>query len=152
MCSVPRALLRGRARARSLGRHLPPLHQPPDAIVDIGQGTLTAGARSIDHQGMQALSPSLDLEREDVQPYFIWDVPLTVGELRQHLRHPDARVRAQWIARVMREARYQDVWKLVALDEVLAVLPLVRRHLGRARRFWDFLFAGWERDGLLPQP
>ncbi len=94
---------------------------------------------------------SLQIDRDEVQPYFIWDVPVTMTELRAHLRHPDPHVRALWTARVMREARYLDVWKLVSLHEVLALLPLVRRHLGRARRFWDFLIDGWERDGLLPR-
>jgi hypothetical protein len=103
---------------------------------------------------MSAALPELstELEREDAQPYFLWDMAVTVGELRKQLRHPDVAVRALWMARVMREARYPDVWKFLSLDDVLAHLPLIRRHLGRARAFWDFLLEGWHSDGLLPRP
>jgi hypothetical protein len=34
---------------------------------------------------------SHELDRDEVQPYFIWDVPVTVGELKALLRHPDAK-------------------------------------------------------------
>jgi hypothetical protein len=102
---------------------------------------------------MSAMSAfTQNLDREDGQPYFIWDVPITVAELRRRLRHADPGVRAFWIGRVMREARYPDVWKLLSLKEVLANLRLVRRHLGARRAFWDFLIQGWARDGLLGEP
>jgi hypothetical protein len=90
-----------------------------------------------------------DLARDDARPYFIWDVEITISELRRLLRHPDPRARALWIARVMREARYPDVWRLLSLDEILASYPLARRHLGRRRAFWDFLLDGWKADGLV---
>lgn len=93
---------------------------------------------------------SADLTRDEAQPYFIWDISVSVAELRDQLQHPDRRVRALWTARVMREARYPDVWRFVTLDEVMDLLPLIRRHLGRSRPFWDFLIEGWKRDGLLP--
>ena len=93
---------------------------------------------------------SHDLDRDEVQPYFIWDVPVTVGELKALLRHPDAKTRALWTARVMREARYQDVWRFLTLSEVVAQYPQIEPHLGRARPLWNFLLAGWRDDGLLP--
>jgi hypothetical protein len=92
---------------------------------------------------------SHELDRDDVQPYFVWEVPLTVAELRRVLLHPDDKVRALWMARVMREARYQDVWRFLRLADVIARYPDIRRHLGRSRDFWDWLIAGWRSDGLL---
>lgn len=92
---------------------------------------------------------STDLDDDNAQPSFIWDVPVTVAELRRHLKHQDPRVRAQWMGRVLREARYQDVWRFVTVDEVLEAFPLVRRHLGRMRRFWEWLLEGWYEDGLI---
>jgi hypothetical protein len=85
-------------------------------------------------------------------PYFLWsdDDQVTEAELREHLRAPDARERALWEARVMREARYGDVWKYLALDDVLRDWELIERHLGRMRAFWQFLLKGWRDDGLLP--
>ena len=96
---------------------------------------------------MQPLSTNLD--DPEAQPYFIWDEPTTYAELRRHLRSSDLDERALWMARVMREARYQDVWRLLDLRDVLELLPRIDRHLGRARAFWNWLIEGWRADGLL---
>jgi hypothetical protein len=55
------------------------------------------------------------------------------------------------MARVMREARYADVWKLLRLRDVLPLLPRIESHLGRSRAFWQWLIQGWRTDGLLPR-
>jgi hypothetical protein len=85
----------------------------------------------------------------DDRPYFLWDVPATEAELRERLRDADDDVRAQWQACVMREARYQDVWKYLTLTDILRNWQHIRRHLGRARQFWEFLLDGWHADGLI---
>lgn len=51
----------------------------------------------------------------------------------------------------MREARYQDVFRLIRLRDVLALLPRIERHLGRSRAFWTWLIEGWRADGLVPR-
>lgn len=84
------------------------------------------------------------------RPYFLWDVDVTEAELRERLKTPDPDARAQWEARVMREARYQDVWRYLSLADVLRDWEPIRRHLGRERGFWEFLLEGWREDGLLP--
>jgi len=38
------------------------------------------------------------------RPYFLLDVTITEAELRDRLRDPDPDTRAQWHARIMREA------------------------------------------------
>ncbi len=53
------------------------------------------------------------------RPYFLWDLPVTEAELRERLRDADPEVRAQWQGRVMREARYDDVWSYLTLGDVL---------------------------------
>ncbi|MFZ5468843.1 MAG: hypothetical protein ACOZIN_05335 [Myxococcota bacterium] len=84
------------------------------------------------------------------RPYFIWDVPITEAELRERLKEPDPDTRAQWQAVIMREARFDDVWKYLRLEEILRDWKDIRRHLGRQRAFWEFLLNGWREDGLLP--
>ncbi len=83
------------------------------------------------------------------RPYFLWDVPVTEAELRQRLRDPDPRIRAQWEGCILREARYSDVWPYLTLEEILSNWDLIQRHLGRRREFWKFLLDGWRDDGLI---
>jgi len=52
---------------------------------------------------------STDLDDPNARPYLVWDEDLTMAEVRARLATPDARERALWMARVMREARYRDV-------------------------------------------
>ncbi|MBK8099049.1 MAG: hypothetical protein IPK26_18230 [Planctomycetes bacterium] len=92
---------------------------------------------------------STDLDDPNARPYFLWDLDLTYGQLRKKLAIPDPDERALWMARVLREARYQDVWKLLKLRDVLPLWPKVDRHLGRSRPFWNWLIEGWRADGIL---
>jgi hypothetical protein len=110
-------------------------------------GSIDPARETADHAAVPVLSS--DLDRDDAQPYFIWDLPLTVADLRRYLAHPDPDTRALWMARVMREARYPDVWRFLSLESILAAWPRIERHLGRRRRFWEFLIAGWRHDGLI---
>jgi len=113
---------------------------------------LDHGTASRHHPPVRDLGPlSTNLDHADAWPYFLWDEPVTVAELRQWLRHPDRATRALWTARVMREARYPDVWRFIELGQVLDLWPLLERHLGRSRAFWTFLIEGWRSDGLLPE-
>lgn len=82
------------------------------------------------------------------RPYFLWDLDVTAAELRERLRHPDPKIRAQWQGRLMREARPDEVWHWMSLEEVLRDLAAIQPHLGRKRRFWTFLIDGWRADGL----
>lgn len=84
------------------------------------------------------------------RPYFLWDVDITETELRERLKQPDRDARAQWQARIMREACIGDVWSYLTLDEILRDWRDIYRHLGRRRGFWVFLIAGWRHDGLIP--
>ena len=84
------------------------------------------------------------------RPYFLWDVEVTEAELLERLQTPDPDARAQWEARVLREARFADVWQYLTLTDILRDWEHIRLHLGRQRAFWDFLLRSWREDGLLP--
>lgn len=84
-------------------------------------------------------SPSLDLRDEATRPYFLWDTGMSLRELREALRSEN---RVYWMARVMRDARYTDVWKLLSLREVLEPWPELEPRLGRERERWRFLIEG----------
>jgi hypothetical protein len=83
------------------------------------------------------------------RPYFVWDVDVTDEELRRRLKSSDPDVRAQWEGHILAEARFDDVWQYLTVEDVLRDWPHIRRHLGRKRGFWEFLIDGWRRLGLI---
>lgn len=84
------------------------------------------------------------------KPYFLWDIDVTEEQLRQRLCADDPDARAQWESWIMAEARYDDVWRYLTLEDILRDWPHIQRHLGRKRAFWEFLLRGWRNLGLVP--
>lgn len=52
-----------------------------------------------------------DLNDERAYAYFLWDDPMTVGELRHKLRMLSEPERLRLLGKIMREARDTDVWR-----------------------------------------
>jgi hypothetical protein len=92
---------------------------------------------------------TLDLREQHLRPYFLWDEDLSIRELKDRLRGPNAVERARLLAKMLREARDVDVWAFVSPEEVASALPAIRHRLGRRRGFWEFLIHGWREDGIL---
>ena len=81
------------------------------------------------------------------RPYFLWDTDLTLEEFRARLADDDPEVRAYFVAKLMRQARPDDVFEFVSPRAIREQWPLITRHLGRTRAFWVWLFGAWERLG-----
>ncbi len=94
-------------------------------------------------------SLTIDLSKEHLRPYFLWDEDVSVQELKDRLRAPESAERARLLAKLLREARDIDVWEFVTPEEVARALPAIRHRLGRRRGFWEFLIDGWREDGIL---
>ena len=92
---------------------------------------------------------SSDLDDPDAIPYFLWDDPMTVAELRRSLAEASEPERLRLLGRVLREARDTDVWKFTTLAEVVRLFPRLRAHLGRRLAFWDYLLGLWRALGLI---
>lgn len=93
---------------------------------------------------------SRNLDDPEANPYFLWSETMTVAELRAILageEGPDEQL--VYMARILREARYQDVWKFLTPQQVAANWDGLQRRLGRMRGFWNFLLTGWRQHGLL---
>ena len=90
-----------------------------------------------------------DLSDPETRPWFLWDEDLSVGELRAILaaeRHP------RWIelaAKVMREARDDQVWLFLPVERAVARYAEIAPRLGRRRAFWDYLLGAWRHHGLI---
>ena len=92
---------------------------------------------------------STNLEKTSAIPYFLWDEPLTVGELKKRLAVGSIDERTRLLGKILREARDTDVWKFTTPREVWQNWAQVSKHLGRRREFWKFLFESWEKEGLI---
>src|SRR5688500_3843091 len=108
-------------------------------------------AGSIDGAGLSTPSMRLatDLSDGSAVPYFMWDEPLTLDDLRSRLAGSDEAERTRLAAKVMREARFDEAIQLVPVARIVAEYPRLRTNLGRRRAFWDFLIAEWRSLGLI---
>lgn len=91
-----------------------------------------------------------DLEDPDTRPWFLWDEDVSVRELRAILAAEDHPRWVELAAKVLREARDDQVWLFLRPERVAARYPDLAPRLGRRRAFWDYLLRAWRRHGLVP--
>lgn len=85
---------------------------------------------------------------KDGRPYFLWDCNLTLTEFEKLLRDPDINVRAYYVAKLMRQAKPDDVFTFLSTQEVMELWPSLRYQLGKEAPFWDWLIGLLEKHGL----
>lgn len=90
-----------------------------------------------------------DLDNPDTRPWFVWDEDLTVRELREILADESHLRWVELAAKVMREARDDQVWLFLPIDRVVARYAEIAARLGRRRPFWDYLLGAWRRHGFV---
>jgi len=92
---------------------------------------------------------SSELDDPDAVPYFLWDEPMTVAELRDRLRHASRPERMRLLGKVLREARDTEAWLFTTPQSVAQNWKALSLHLGKRRAFWEFLFESWSAQGRL---
>jgi hypothetical protein len=97
----------------------------------------------------RAISLSSDLSDPQAVPYFLWDEPMTVAELREKLRTASPPERTRLMGKILREARDTEVWMFTTPAEVARSWRAISRNLGRRREFWEFLLRSWSQQGRL---
>lgn len=80
------------------------------------------------------------------RPYFFWDCELTLAQLQQALEGGDDDIKAYLVAKLMRQAKPDDVLVLLPMSTIRAFWPRVHSRLGRARAFWEWLLSRWQDD------
>jgi len=89
------------------------------------------------------LSPE-ELVDAEGRPYFLWDMEMTLDRFRALLASGDPALRAYLVAKLMRQARPDDVFTFLGLEEVRDLWPAIESHLGRTRSFWTWILDAWE--------
>jgi len=90
--------------------------------------------------------PSQLVDGQD-RPYFLWDTDLTLDQFRARLNDPDPDVRAYFVAKLMRQAKPDDVFTFITVAKIREHWSHVLPYLGNTRAFWQWLLAEWDRPG-----
>ena len=61
------------------------------------------------------------------------------AQFQERLRDPDPDVRAYFVAKLMRQAKPDDVFQFVTLSTIKELWPHLTRFLGHSRPFWTWL-------------
>jgi hypothetical protein len=83
------------------------------------------------------------------RPYFLWDCELTADDLRRHLLEGDRATRAYLVGKLMRQAKPDDVFLFVSLEEIRDLWPDLERYLGLTRPFWSWLLRRWQEATIV---
>lgn len=81
------------------------------------------------------------------RPYFLWDTDMTLARFQELLHGGDPDVRAHLVAKLMRQAKPDDVFTFVRLREIRELWPRLAGRLGRTEAFWTWWLERW---GVLP--
>lgn len=93
---------------------------------------------------------TLNLKDQTKRPYFLWDEAATIEDLRRILRSGPPRERVRYMAKILREARFEDVWEFLTVTDLLHHWVQLQPYLGRKREYWAFFFRAWRARGLIP--
>ena len=70
---------------------------------------------------------------------FAWDRPETAESLRRRLVRENGQQWLRTAAWIMREARIEEVWDFLSLEEIAGRFAQLRPHLGRRFPVWESL-------------
>lgn len=77
------------------------------------------------------------------RPYFLWDLDWTDARFRHELATTDDATRAELVAKLMRQAKPDDVFDYVSFAELERLWPQLVPRLGRQRDFWVWIVSRW---------
>jgi hypothetical protein len=77
------------------------------------------------------------------RPYFLWDVDWTDARFRAELAAADDALRVELVAKLMRQAKPDDVFEYVTLAEVERLWDDLVPRLGAQRAFWVWIVGQW---------
>ena len=83
------------------------------------------------------------------KPDFLWDERLTRANVKQILEGGDVEERLYYAAKILREARFEEVWEYLSPAFLATNWEKLHSRLGRKEKFWAFLYSTWRADGLI---
>ena len=78
------------------------------------------------------------IDKRTDRPAFLWDEPLTRDDLEKLLASQNEEESLYYAAKILREARFEEVWNYLSPDFLAAHWEKLRWRLGRRKKFWEF--------------
>jgi hypothetical protein len=81
-----------------------------------------------------------------LRPYFIWNADLSEKDVRAILRGEHGELeRVQMIAQVMQNARFEDIWNYIQVEDIVDNWSLLQRMLWplEAKELWAWALHIW---------
>ncbi len=83
------------------------------------------------------------------RPDFLWDEPLTRDDLMKLLDGENEEEHLYYAAKILREARFEEVWEYLSPAFLSSQWEKLRARLGRKKGFWEFFYTTWREHGLI---
>ncbi len=83
------------------------------------------------------------------RPDFLWDEPLSRDDLKKLLDGENEEERLYYAAKILREARFEEIWDYLSPAFLASHWDKLRWRLGRKKGFWEFFYTTWRRHGLI---
>lgn len=83
------------------------------------------------------------------RPDFLWDEPLSRDDLKKVLAGEDEKESLYYAAKILREARFEEVWEYFSPAFLASRWEKLRARLGRKKGFWEFFYSTWRAHGLI---
>jgi hypothetical protein len=93
------------------------------------------------------MSPAIAMPADNLD--FAWDRPESEASLRAKLATPSSPEWLQSAAWLMREARVDQVWQFLSLQQIADLFPQLSPLLGRRRALWEYLLRAAHELGRL---
>ena len=109
-------------------------------------GRLGQGVPILDVMSVLCPTQRDQMVDEHGRPYFLCDTDMPLVRFEELLREGTDEVRLHLIAKLMRQAKPDDVFSFVELREIGEIWPRLEHRLGRTRAFWT-----WWMDHCVPE-
>ncbi len=79
----------------------------------------------------------------------MWDEPLSRDDLKKVLDSENEEESLYYAAKILREARFEEVWEYLSPTFLVSHWEKLRARLGRKKGFWEFFYTTWRAHGLI---
>ncbi len=72
---------------------------------------------------------------------------MTLNEFLEGLHSSDIEIQSYLTAKIMRQAKPDDVFTFITLHQIQTLWPLLKKYLGKKLEFWSWLLSMWNNHG-----